>query len=149
MLLAAVTIRKYDPRDLERIVAIERQAFGRFAWPGRYFVEIADACPKLFLAAETGGRIAAYSITCVRGDRAELVSLAVGSRYRRRGFAKLLLRHTLSRLRRLKVRLFWLTVRRDNDSAIRLYREFGFIRTRTVPRYYEDGASGWRMRRES
>jgi ribosomal protein S18 acetylase RimI-like enzyme len=36
-------------------------------------------------------------------------------------------------------------VRRDNHAAISLYRTFGFRRTGTVIRYYDDGATGWRM----
>ena len=30
-------------------------------------------------------------------------------------------------------------VRRDNQSAIELYRKFGFIRTASVHWYFEDG----------
>ena len=40
----------------------------------------------------------------------------------------------------------WLMVRRKNEAAIRLYRKLGFVRTATVPNYYEDQSTGWRMR---
>jgi ribosomal protein S18 acetylase RimI-like enzyme len=38
-------------------------------------------------------------------------------------------------------------VRTGNRPAIRLYRAFGFRRVCLAPRYYEDGADGWLMRR--
>jgi ribosomal protein S18 acetylase RimI-like enzyme len=37
-------------------------------------------------------------------------------------------------------------VRSDNGAAKHFYERFGFKRVRTVPGYYEDGASGVRMR---
>ena len=132
--------------DLQRILQIERESFLAYAWPGDLFRHYAAACPRLFLIAKVGRRIAGYSITCVDRPGAELVSIAVASRYRGHGIAKRLLRSTLRKLEGAAVRTLWLTVRPKNGAAIRLYRGLGFVRRNTIHKYYEDGSDGLRMR---
>ncbi len=128
------------------VVRLERAAFGADAWPSELFQEYARICPDLFLIARVNSRIVGYSITCVEHDRAELVSIAVSRRYRGRGIATALLRRTLLRLKAVGAADFRLTVRAENQGAIRLYQALGFVRSRRAPGYYEDGADGWRMR---
>ena len=70
-------------------------------------------------------------------------------RYRQEGVATALLSATFRKLRKHGAEAVSLMVRRENEPAIRLYRKLGFVRTATVPDYYENGASraGWRMRK--
>ncbi len=131
---------------LAGVVRVEKAAFGADAWPAELFEEYAAICPDLFLIARVGLRIAGYSITCVGRGSGELVSVAVSRRYRGRGIATALLRHTIRKLKRAGVEDLRLTVRTENHDAIRLYRAMGFVRTRTVRGHYEDGGDGWRMR---
>jgi ribosomal-protein-alanine N-acetyltransferase len=140
-----VKIGKFQIHSLNRILRIEREAFGRYAWKGELFREYASACADLFLVAKINRSIAGYSITCVRGNRAELDSIAVAVKFRQKGVARALLRFVVRKLRRVGIKSLALMVRRDNQAAIELYRSLGFARVRTVSRYYEDGASGWRM----
>jgi ribosomal-protein-alanine N-acetyltransferase len=141
-----VEIRPFRPADVERILEIERASFGRDAWPRSMFLGFARHCPDLFLVLKSGRRITGYSITCIAGEKAELTSIAVDPRVRRQGLAQALLDHTAAELRRRRVRSWWLMVRVDNEAAIAFYRGYGFTRTRQVRNYYEDGASGYRMR---
>lgn len=144
--MPAITMRTFEPRDLPRIVRIERESFGEFAWPASTFESLALASPRLFLVACAGATIAGYSIAVRSRHGAELVSIAAHPRYRRHHVASALLRATIRKVRRSGASAMWLMVRRENAGAIALYRRFGFVRTATVPRYYEDGATGWRMR---
>jgi [ribosomal protein S18]-alanine N-acetyltransferase len=143
-----VTLEAFDSvRDLRRIVDIERDSFGLDAWPAGLFREYAADPRALFLIARAGRTIAGYIIAVRRrADAVEIDSLAVHSRYRRLGIAAKLLKAVLRRARSSGVTSIGLMVRRDNDAAICFYRRFGFLRTATVPGYYEDGAPGWRMR---
>jgi ribosomal-protein-alanine N-acetyltransferase len=141
-----VTIRSFQKGDLPGILRMELESFGRDAWPRELFLEYAAAVPDLFLVARAGGTIAGYSIACQSRHGAEIASLAVRSPYRRRGVATALLRATFRKLRRSGAKAVWLMVRRRNEEAIRLYRKLGFVRTGTVPNYYDDHSSGWRMR---
>jgi ribosomal protein S18 acetylase RimI-like enzyme len=100
----------------------------------------------MFLVARIAGSIAGYSIACLTRHGGEIASLAVGPPYRRSGVATALLRATIRKLKHAGAASVWLIVRRENREAIQLYRKLGFLRTATVPHYYGDGSSGWRMR---
>ena len=80
----ALAIRTFEPRDLPRIVRIERASFGEFAWPADAFeesgVRVAAAVSGGVCA---GAWIAGYSVTVRSRHGAELVSIAVHPRYRR------------------------------------------------------------------
>jgi [ribosomal protein S18]-alanine N-acetyltransferase len=141
-----VTVRVFEKSDLPGILRIEGESFRADAWPREVFLEFASASPDLFLVARVDGRIAGYSIACTTRHGAEIASLAVRPQYRQKGIATALLRGTLRKLRRSGARAVWLMVRRQNEAAIRLYRKLGFVRSGTVPNYYDDRSSGWRMR---
>jgi ribosomal-protein-alanine N-acetyltransferase len=141
-----ITVRRFRPVDLRAVLRLEREAFCVDAWPVELFHRYAEDCARLFLVALVGQKIAGYSITCAKDDKAELDSIAVAERFRGRGVGGRLVRATLSKLRRQEVRTLWLTVKVSNASAIGMYQHFGFVRTRTVPKYYEDGSDGCRMK---
>jgi ribosomal-protein-alanine N-acetyltransferase len=54
---------------------------------------------------------------------------------------------TLRRLRRRGAARIGLVVKATNDKARAFYERYGFLKVRKAPRYYEDGADGWRMAR--
>ena len=140
-------ITLYRAEDLRGILAVERESFGQDAWPAEAFRQYAQSCAALFLVARRGDRVRGYSVTCLRNGRAQLDSLAVAKQDRGRGVARALLARTEHKLQRAGVGEIVLMVRRDNEAAIRLYRRLGYVRVRTVPGYYEDGSTGWRMKK--
>jgi [ribosomal protein S18]-alanine N-acetyltransferase len=141
-----VTVRSFEKNDLPSILRIELESFDRDAWSRGVFLEYACAAPDLFLVARVAGRIVGYSIACLARHGAEIASLAVRPGYRREGVATVLLKTTIRKVRRSGAQAVWLMVRRQNEEAIRLYRKLGFVRAGTVPNYYDDNSSGWRMR---
>lgn len=141
---SAVDVRLFHRRDLGRVVEIERDSFGKDAWPAEAFAEYWRESPELFLIARLGRRIAGYSITRTDWRGAELESIAVDSQYRNRGVAQALLDATVSRLG--SVTTLRLMVSTTNAPALRFYRQYGFVRTRLVKRYYGSGRDAWRMR---
>ncbi len=141
-----ISIRIFRLNDLAGIIRIEKASFGIDAWPAALFRYYAGEYPALFYVAVVDRRIAGYGITCVTGETAEIVSIAVLPRYRGRRIARMLLRKTIAKAQRLGATSVWLMVRRDNLVAIQLYKSMGFARTITIGRYYEDGAAAWRMR---
>ena len=145
-IVVIVTVRVFEKSDLPGILRMERESFDRDAWPREVFLEYAAAVPDLFLVARVEGRTAGYSIACLTRHGAEVASLAVRPRYRQRGVATALLNATIRKLRRSGAAAVWLMVRPRNEAAIRLYRKLGFVRIGTVPDYYDDRSSGWRMK---
>jgi ribosomal-protein-alanine N-acetyltransferase len=140
-----IIVRSFENDDLRSILRIERESFDRDAWSQDVFLVYAGAASDLFLVARVAGRIAGYSIACLARHGAEIASLAVRAQYRQEGAATVLLETTIRRVRRSGAQAVWLMVRRENDVAIRLYRKLGFVHTGTVPNYYDDDSSGWRM----
>jgi ribosomal-protein-alanine N-acetyltransferase len=145
--VSAIQIRRATRRDIDAILRIEDASFGIDAWQAALFLEYLDGCADLFLIAKLNGRNAGYSIACPAPRGAEIDSIAVHPRFRGRGVAQRLMKVTLAALSRRGVHACFLTVRRGNRDAIALYRRLGFVPTRRVPGYYEDGEDGWRMRK--
>jgi ribosomal-protein-alanine N-acetyltransferase len=145
---APLKVRLFRRLDLERILEIENASFGNDAYDRNLFADFFHKCGGLFLVAEGRQRVCGYSVTCIRGERAELVSIAVDPRDRGKGAASALLESTLRRLRRRRVARFGLIVRLTNHPARTFYEKYGFRRVRLVPGYYEDGEDGLSMTRE-
>jgi ribosomal-protein-alanine N-acetyltransferase len=143
---ARLSIRRFRPADLKRILEIEIACFPEEPYSPELFLELHQECPSLFILASRARRIVAYMTTCVKEQSAEIVSLAVDPGRRSQGVGTALMRHTLEALRDSAVRAVDLTVRTANHAAIRFYRGFGFRYVRTIPRYYQDGGAGIRMR---
>jgi ribosomal-protein-alanine N-acetyltransferase len=138
----SIDVRPFERRHLARIVQIERASFGKDAWPAELFAEYWRQSPKLFLIARQGRPIAGYSITRTNWRGAELESIAVDPRYRGRGIAQALVDATVAQLGAGALRLM---VSTSNAPALRFYRQYGFVRTRLVKRYYGAGRDAWRM----
>lgn len=141
-----IDIRPFQRRDLKRVVEIESVSFGKDAWPAEAFIDYWRECPDLFLIARQGRHIAAYSITRTTWRGAELESIAVDPRYRGQGAAQTLLNATVERLGRQGAGALRLMVNTSNAAALRFYRQYSFVRTRLVKRYYGAGRDAWRMR---
>ena len=142
---APYTVRRLRLADLNRIMEIEHASFGDEAYDRNLFAEFFRTCGELFLVAEQGRKVQGYMVTCIRGQQAELVSVAVDPAARGRGVASALMESTLRRLRRRGIARIGLMVRVTNDKARAFYERYGFKKARKAPRYYEDGADGWRM----
>ncbi|MGM0500993.1 MAG: GNAT family N-acetyltransferase [Bacillota bacterium] len=59
-------------------------------------------------------------------NKAYLYGLAIDKEYQEQGLGSKLLEHSLKELKKQKINKVELTVEPDNDSAIELYKKFGF-----------------------
>ena len=145
-------VRRVWQRDLDRILEIEAASFGADAYDRNLFAEYTRKCGGLFLVAERGTKLCAYSITAISpgriGNRAELVSLAVDPAFLGKGAAYALMDSTLRRLRRRGVARLVLMVKVTNQRALAFYEKYGFRKLRRVARYYEDGADGFSLAKD-
>ncbi len=141
-------VRQLRERDLDRILVIELDSFGKDAYDRNLFAEFHHKCGSLFLVAESEGQIRGYAVAGVRAAgkdtirTAELISIAVDPQCRGRGAASLLLDSILRRLRRRDVARLNLMVRVSNEAARAFYEKYAFRRVRIVRGYYEDGGDG-------
>lgn len=132
---ASVSTRPLGTSDLAEVFAIERRSF-RAPWsPAMFQVELArDGI--IALAAESGGRLAGYSILSRQADAWHLMNIATAPAFRRLGVASALITASLAELG--PGTPVTLEVRASNEAAIALYRQFGFRKIGTRAAYYPD-----------
>lgn len=71
---------------------------------------------------------------------AELLKIAVNKKSRRSGVAGILLNHLTSFLSQKSIKMLFLEVRSQNQSALNFYMKSGFLQIGTRPDYYTDPA---------
>jgi ribosomal protein S18 acetylase RimI-like enzyme len=128
-------------RDLRQVLRLERACFGSDAWP---LLDVMGALVwpgGVRLKAAVDGRIIGLAIA--EADWSDGVSMittiGVDPAFRRRGVASALLARCEELMPGEKIRL---TVRADNQAAIRLYERFGYSYLSRLLNYYRDGQAG-------
>jgi ribosomal-protein-alanine acetyltransferase len=137
-----IEIRRFRLADMDRVLRIERSSFGEDAYDRNLFAEFYHTCGGLFLVAVRRSDVCGYMVTCTRGERGEVVSIAVDPASRGRGAASALMNSTLRRLRRRRVQRLALMVKTSNEPARAFYEKCHFKKLRLARGYYEDGTDG-------
>ncbi|MBX6166447.1 MAG: ribosomal protein S18-alanine N-acetyltransferase [Thermobispora bispora] len=140
-------LRQMTVDDLPAVMEIERSTFPFDAWTeGMMRGELADQ-PRTrhYLVAEADGRIVGYAGLAVAADQADVQTIAVDERYRRRGIGAALLEALLAEAARRGATAVFLEVRADNAPAQAMYERFGFERIGLRRRYYHDGTDAITM----
>ena len=143
---ARLEIRRMRPDDLEDVMVIERAAF-RHPWSPELFRRelehdwstILVAIEPLTSASGKGSeRIIAFLIYWLVHDEVHILNVAVAPEHRRKGIARMLMAETERRAYQAGAALMTLEVRRSNQSALDLYREFDYRAVGVRPNYYVD-----------
>jgi ribosomal-protein-alanine N-acetyltransferase len=132
-------IRPMTADDLVEVCAIERRVFPH-PWSHSLFAQELERPLTISLICEEDRRIVGYLIADMFVDVWHLMSVSVDDQYRRRHIAADLLEVYFDITERRPHRGHTLEVRVSNESAIELYRSFGFVATGVRPRYYDDNA---------
>lgn len=115
-------------------------------WSLDDYVDEARRTDSIMLKIETNdGRIAGFVVgRIVPGTRsdgtpdAEIYNIGVREELRSKGFGSSLLESFFERCRRHMAKTVWLDVRVSNHTAIRFYRQFGFVEEATRRGFYSD-----------
>ncbi|MCR4282386.1 MAG: ribosomal protein S18-alanine N-acetyltransferase [Bauldia sp.] len=96
-------------------------------------------------------RTVGFVLVRFAADEAEILTIAVRSRYRRRGYGRLLMEDVIRRLYRERIARLFLEVERANAAAVGLYRSLGFTVAGERKNYYSaptatDGGTALVMR---
>jgi ribosomal-protein-alanine N-acetyltransferase len=129
-------IRRLTYADLPQVIAIERRAFPT-PWSLAMFVLELSKPSGICLAGWVDDHIVGY-VVCSRYDTVwHLMNVAVEPDLQRRGIASALLEELFALADRPNEQ-YTLEVRTSNDSAIRLYEQFGFRAAGRRRAYYHD-----------
>jgi ribosomal-protein-alanine N-acetyltransferase len=133
---AELDIRRLAYSDLPQVIAIERRSFPT-PWSLAMFVLELSKPSGICLAALRDGELIGYLI-CSRYDRVwHVMNVAIDPDHRRRGIATTLLEHLFAAVGDADAQ-YTLEVRCSNESAIELYKRFGFRSAGVRRRYYQD-----------
>ena len=89
-----------------------------------------------------GSRAAGFVIVRFAADEAEILTIAVRARYRRRGYGRMLMDDVIRRLYRERIGSLFLEVERANAAAVSLYRSLGFVVVGERQNYYRTPGVG-------
>jgi ribosomal-protein-alanine N-acetyltransferase len=133
--------------DLNALRKLEKESFGKDAWPLLDLITVLTFSEVIRLKAVEDGQMAGF----VAGDPRPregwgwIATIAVDPRCRRRGIGRALLHACEAKLGVPRSRL---TVRISNQSAISMYEKDGYAATEIWNNYYNDGEDGMVMEKE-
>jgi ribosomal-protein-alanine N-acetyltransferase len=134
-------IDRMSSADLPDVLLIEEESFPAPWTPGMFKGELeSDHSRCLCLRIESADRpiVVAYIIFWMISDEIHLHSLAVKKEYRKRGFARALLKKMKEFALENNIAVQTLEVRESNTEAITLYRKNGFVVKGIRPKYYTE-----------
>lgn len=142
------TVRPARLSDADAIVDLEARAFGPASWGA---ASVADGLTAPHVATliafhDSAREAAGFVFWRSLGEEAEILSIGVAPRLRRRGGARALLGEVIERARGDGVRKLFLEVDVGNTAAAALYASQGFERISLRKRYYKNGGDALVMR---
>jgi [ribosomal protein S18]-alanine N-acetyltransferase len=142
-------IRRMRPDDLEEVMVIEKAAF-RHPWSTELFrrelehdwstilVSVEPLAPLAIPGKTVTERVLGFIIFWLVHDEVHILNVAVAPEARRRGIARTLMAEAEKRAYAANAALMTLEVRRSNQGALDLYREFDYRAVGVRPNYYVD-----------
>ena len=127
--------------DLDDVMEIERVCF-RAPWSRQVFIEELDRDWAYLSVVKERRRskscaVAFCNYWLVR-DEVHILNVATHSSHRRKGHASRLLAHMVEFARHHRCRYITLEVRRSNEGALDLYKQYGFRAVGVRPNYYAE-----------
>lgn len=138
-------IRKAVTSDVSKLFALEQKLFtsDNFALSrSSFYYHVKN---NMLLVAELQDEIAGYVLVLTRSSYAKLYSIGVCETYRSQKVGFKLLKAVSSELISLGLNRLVLEVRVDNERAIVLYKNFGFIVKKQLKDFYRDGCDAYLM----
>ncbi len=121
-------VRRAQPRDLDELIAFERELFAERAYSRFVFRQFMECFGPLFLVARVNDELVGYLIGGTKVERAQgyVLSLAIRPDMQRMGIAVAMARGLRAEYLRLGIHRLSLAVSPDNKRALELYKDFGF-----------------------
>ncbi len=147
----AVNIRPARVSDLGKIITLEEICFAEESFTRsqlRYLMTKAKA--DFWVTEEPGGEISSFIVLLRRKNSSgmRIYSVAVSPGYRGKGLGRLLLAEAEKRAKEAGLNHLRLEVSVLNESAVRLYLNYGFEVFGERPAYYKNGSKALLMRKE-
>lgn len=132
-----VKIRPMQHSDLESVLEIQEQAFNKQSREDFINCINRKEVYGYFVLTENDDVIGYYGISSIAED-GELLTIAISSTKRGRGYASLMMRSALLQSGLKGSKKIFLEVNEKNIVAINLYKKFGFSAISRRQKYYGD-----------
>ncbi|MHB8572436.1 MAG: ribosomal protein S18-alanine N-acetyltransferase [Candidatus Dormibacteria bacterium] len=133
-----VSIEPMREEHIPGVLEIEKQVF-LSPWPrNAYQREISQNRTAHYVVLMVDGEVAGYAGLWRLYEEAHITTIGVGTAHQNRGFGRALMIALIGAAERQGARWITLEVRASNDSAIRLYEQFGFKVIGRRRGYYTD-----------
>lgn len=146
-----ISIRPFDSGDLDQVLQLERDVFGRDAWADDVFIAELAHPRSYYLVAEDQSVIVGFGglrTPDQSGGQADIQTLAVLPGYRSQGWGRALVDALMVEAQRVGATEVFLEVRADNHHAKSLYESMGFSEISRRAGYYQpDGVDAVVMSR--
>jgi ribosomal-protein-alanine N-acetyltransferase len=132
-------IRPATSEDLVAILALEQQCAEVPHWGGFLWHDVLRSCGagvRCVLIAEAGAALAGFMVLQLVVDQAEIESLAVDARFRRKGLGSGLCRSAAIWAADRGAHSMLLEVRSSNHAARAFYAQAGYVENGCRSRYY-------------
>ena len=113
------------PEDCRQVLKVEENCFS-IPWSLKSFEDLFSYEGNYYFTAWKDEEIAGFIGMTAVLDEADITNVAVHSDYRGQGIGKALVEALISCAREHHIKKIMLEVRASNESAIGLYRKFGF-----------------------
>ena len=130
----AIELLPMSERDLDEVLRIEYRAYSH-PWSRANFVDSINSGYSCWVC-RIGGELVGYYVLMMAVDEAHLLNVAVAEKRQGLGFGARLLRQAMEAARAAGATTLLLEVRPSNDSALTLYRHFGFRQIGVRRGYY-------------
>lgn len=129
-------IEPAETRDAETIAKLHAQGF-HTGWPREDFASyIMGRDTPVYVACDAKRKIAGFAMLRLAADEAELITIAVDPRWRKKGVGRALMNAMLDDLTMTASRKLFLEVAADNPAALKLYAAHGFAKISERQGYY-------------
>ncbi|MBV6495176.1 MAG: GNAT family N-acetyltransferase [Acidobacteria bacterium ACB1] len=115
---------------IEKYFAVERHDREVLDHPQEYVI---DRGGQIFMAVEGGKAVGTVALIPAGDDVLELTKMSVAPEFRGRGIANLLMKASIEYAASAGARTVFLESHRKLETAITLYRKFGFVETPLDP----------------
>lgn len=132
-------IRGMEITDLERVTALEKEAFTQ-PWSANTLAsELLENCFSYCSVIEQEGRVSGFAIYWRIAEEGHLIRIAIDAPLRGRGLGRQYLAWLIRDMKRNQVENIYLEVRQSNYPALRMYEHAGFQNVGVRKKYYVNG----------
>lgn len=121
-----LTVSLFEKEDVLALAQIEKEEFST-PFKEKDFLDIYDSEISNVLVAKIGGVVVGYVSFTIIIDECQIINFATKNEFKRQGVGKNVMKALLDYGKAMGVTKYFLEVRVTNESAISLYKKYGFL----------------------